>query len=786
MKTISALLIAACICVPCESALSDTIHVSPGGQGIQAAIDSVSNGDTVLVFPGMYHELINFKGKLITVRSSDGPLATTITSAQRYDNERSINYALVTFNHGETRRAVLEGFTLLKGWIGIQCINAAPTIRRNILVGQGVIDWAAICLGGPGYPEWVTTGWAPAVIENNTIIFCQNGGISTFSTEPPVIKNNIIAFNNHYGIHREGIQPGVAQPALSYNDVYGSRVLYYEIPRPGIGSISANPLFDRSYRLMPGSPCIDAGDPNPRYNDPDGSRNDMGAIPSPFGGGPVPTNEWISVYCEAPLAAGRPLPPGTVIRAYDDDGVLCGRDVVRNDGSYGFMPIYRDDIYTDFDEGADPGDMISFTVNNMPAHTHPAIVWTAHGDVFELCDFSRERCLEIPLHEGWNLISWNVQVSGEIGDIIAGIERCVDVVLGFELDGVAYDPALSEFSTMRELDYHYGYWFRMKCDATLRVCGPEIPRENSAVSLSTGNGIHMYAGWNLISYWPLESSPVEEAFENVLNILEGASGFDHGAQVWRPDMSRFNTLTELRPGFGYWVNVSSNAILYYSGFAPHDTFDLDPGAARLADRRSAPSRNWMLVYGEGITLDGRELSPGNAIEFRTEDGIRCGGGSYSDGILKFTPVYGYDTMAESALQMPRESDRVFIVVNGNRAYPSISWQGIGRRIKIQNLFTDETEEMPASHRLDQNFPNPFNPGTTISFDLPVPGMVRLSIFTVSGQLVRTLVHERYPAGRHAVSWNGRNEEGKLVASGVYLYRLETAGFVKTKKMVISR
>lgn len=783
MKTVSALVAVVSALVLCGSVLGETIPVSPNGGGIQQAIDSASKGDTVLVFPGTYYGLINFNGKLITVLSNEGPLETTITSALRDENERFINYALVTFDHGETNEAVLEGFTLRGGWIGIHCINAAPTIRRNILVGQGVGDWAAICLGGPGYPEWVTTGWAPAVIENNTIIFCQNGGISTFSTEPPVIKNNIIAFNKHYGIHREGIQPGVAQPLLGYNDVYGSITLYYEIPSPGTGSISMDPMLDRSYQLMPGSPCIDAGDPDPRYNDPDGSRNDMGAVPSPFGGGPVPTNEWISVYCEAPSAGGEAVPPGTIIRAYDPDGVLCGIDRVRRDGSYGFMPIYRDDIHTDSDEGAEPGDAISFSLNGIPAEAKAAIVWTFHGDVFELCEFSRERCLEIPLHEGWNLISWNLDVHGPMEGIISEIEECVDVVLGYELGGEAYDPALADFSTLRELDYYHGYWFRMNCAATLRICGPEIPLD-VGLPPAAQNGILLYEGWNLIGYWPREPYPVEEGFQNVIDILAGASGFDRGARVWQPAMPQFNTLTELRPGFGYWIHVDDGAILYYPGF-DGDRFD-SPTALPSEERRGAPSRNWMLVYGAGITLDGRELPPDASVEFFTAEGARCGGAAYTEGILKFTPLYGYDAMSGTSPQLPGQNEQVYVHVNGERTYPSFPWNGAGSRIRLQNLSREEGAEIPRCHRLRQNFPNPFNPLTTISLELPAAGAVRLSVFTVDGRLVKTLIDSRLPAGRHDVPWDGRNEEGQLATSGVYFYRLEATGYAETKKMVIAR
>ncbi len=104
---------------------------------------------------------------------------------------------------------------------------------------------------------------------------------------------------------------------------------------------------------------------------------------------PIPTDQWISVYCAEPFMNELPLEPGDTIRAYDPDGILCGKDVVKTDGSFGFMPIYHDDVFTPgVDEGAHPGDAIKFTINQFEAVTNPVVIWTFHGDFFEVCDFN--------------------------------------------------------------------------------------------------------------------------------------------------------------------------------------------------------------------------------------------------------------------------------------------------------------------------------------------------------------------------------------------------------------
>ena len=94
-------------------------------------------------------------------------------------------------------------------------------------------------------------------------------------------------------------------------------------------------------------------------------------------------------------------------------------------------------------------------------------------------------------------------------------------------------------------------------------------------------------------------------------------------------------------------------------------------------------------------------------------------------------------------------------------------------------------EVPIAFSLAQNVPNPFNPATEIRFAVPPQaGHVRLEIFDVRGQKVRTLVEGALPAGDHARVWQGRTDTGRPAPSGVYFYRLSGDGFSETRKMVV--
>jgi len=89
-------------------------------------------------------------------------------------------------------------------------------------------------------------------------------------------------------------------------------------------------------------------------------------------------------------------------------------------------------------------------------------------------------------------------------------------------------------------------------------------------------------------------------------------------------------------------------------------------------------------------------------------------------------------------------------------------------------------------KLNHNYPNPFNPSTTIAFDLAKAGNVKLSVYNVKGQLVRRLTHANLPGGSHRVTWNGVDESNRPVASGIYYYRLETGDYTKTNKMLLMK
>jgi len=106
-----------------------------------------------------------------------------------------------------------------------------------------------------------------------------------------------------------------------------------------------------------------------------------------------------------------------------------------------------------------------------------------------------------------------------------------------------------------------------------------------------------------------------------------------------------------------------------------------------------------------------------------------------------------------------------------------------------NVLTDVDEQgsndqLPYRFELAQNYPNPFNPVTTIEYSVPSRTDVTIEIFNVLGQKVRTLVNETKSAGSDRIEWNGTDDAGKPVSTGVYLYRFQAGDVVQTKKMLL--
>jgi beta-glucanase (GH16 family) len=106
------------------------------------------------------------------------------------------------------------------------------------------------------------------------------------------------------------------------------------------------------------------------------------------------------------------------------------------------------------------------------------------------------------------------------------------------------------------------------------------------------------------------------------------------------------------------------------------------------------------------------------------------------------------------------------------------------RVYETSTLSTQTQTVPVYFNVFQNFPNPFNPITTLRYDLPENSYVNVTVYDILGRQVRTLVKTTQEAGFKSVIWDATNDYGKPVSAGVYLYQIQAGEFVQTKKMVL--
>jgi FlgD Ig-like domain len=151
---------------------------------------------------------------------------------------------------------------------------------------------------------------------------------------------------------------------------------------------------------------------------------------------------------------------------------------------------------------------------------------------------------------------------------------------------------------------------------------------------------------------------------------------------------------------------------------------------------------------------------------------------FDDQLLAGCPVY--DTGDD------RISSGQFGVYAFQNGFPL---PGYFDNISVNPLVTSVEEDdtdLADGYYLEQNYPNPFNPETKIAYQLASSGFASIIIYDLLGREIKTLVSKEHPAGSYTVTWNGADELGNSVPSGVYLYSLKTGNFIESKKMILMK
>ena len=182
-------------------------------------------------------------------------------------------------------------------------------------------------------------------------------------------------------------------------------------------------------------------------------------------------------------------------------------------------------------------------------------------------------------------------------------------------------------------------------------------------------------------------------------------------------------------------------------------------------------------------IEFRELATGKALGSLAKFGLNVNDGSYDFNSTKSADGGRLLMRIDSS-----ESDGVCIPVVQKRNVLAqftniVDWESPNGPIKPLTIITNATV-IPNKFELYNNYPNPFNPTTTISFDLPEDTFAELTIYNIQGQRIRTLQSGIMRAGKHQIFFDGMDNNNRVLGTGIYFYQLITDHFFDNKKMMV--
>ena len=299
------------------------------------------------------------------------------------------------------------------------------------------------------------------------------------------------------------------------------------------------------------------------------------------------------------------------------------------------------------------------------------------------------------------------------------------------------------------LGHHYGFPWRMGLE--------ENPQQYT--DYQPANDYLLPAGFNAVRNGfykndPGFPAPPQSFTDPVLNVGPDADSYRDAVDGLIKDASKegipFGTFTAHRSPLGLIFDVSNSAGKPYTG----DGFVL----------------SWTEGDPNGDSVNGPFMDASQDLLHLKLVKI---GDNYQAEVTRI--VDGFSNPIDAAMI----ENKIYVIEwGGGRGLWEITLPESNIDTAIKN--TEQAE--PYQFRLDQNYPNPFNSQTHIEFTLETGNNISLEIYSVSGQLIRTLVQQYMDKGRHTFVWDGRNDKGNLVSSGTYQYKVTAGQIVKTRQL----
>tara|TARA_Y100000588_G_scaffold390903_1_gene497756 strand:- start:21024 stop:25397 length:4374 start_codon:yes stop_codon:yes gene_type:complete len=432
------------------------------------------------------------------------------------------------------------------------------------------------------------------------------------------------------------------------------------------------------------------------------------------------------------------------------DDIAFGDDLRLN--AVNGMRIPIEPTFHDNDGNGWEGNLVGSPTNADNAWQTPT-VWSSTWIGDQTAPSGGEVTTDISTAAGWNLVG--LPSSAESSSYSDLFPTAVSGTL-YGFDGT--------YTSETDLTPGDGYWLNFPEEGTTTITGSEI--SSVTVSLS--------AGWNLISgvsYSTSVSSISDPGDIVVPGTVYGFSG-------------TYANSSELAPGQGYWINASGDGdIIITSG-----------GAARTAqvftDRTEKANKlifnNSALYFGVSIPED-EMLSyqlppkpPAGSFDVRFADNMKVAEG---EGVIEV--MNNTDDLAISFVVNIDAGERMRWVLTSNDG-KEYELNGSGQIVvegNVSGFSLSRVSSVPMKFAISQNFPNPFNPVTSINYEIPEESFVTISVYNMMGQKVTDLVYGFHSPGYHRTEWDGTNINGETVSSGLYIYTINAGDFRDVKKMI---
>ena len=369
---------------------------------------------------------------------------------------------------------------------------------------------------------------------------------------------------------------------------------------------------------------------------------------------------------------------------------------------------------------------------------------------------------------GWTMVSSHVQPENpNIVDLCNDLVEQDLLLMVKNGAGNFYSPAFN-FNNIQRWEVAEGYLFKTNAEVDLTLEGFAVPPDQP---------IPLTEGWHMIGYYPRVPIDAIEAMSGIVNDLELLK--DGVGRFYSPGFN-FSNMGDLQPGLGYLIKLSADVELVYP-IEPEDEFNANQRNTEpeilSAHINTGSNMSLLIIDCEYLSFDNHEIgvyANGALVGTETISGNQCGIAIYGDDETTAEPdgAHKGDNLELRIFSPDGESSLDYETLTGQDIYETNGFWA------IQLI---ETPSLPIEIELSGIYPNPFNSQTRISFSILSETDIKLSIYTLSGRLVNTLINGNISAGKHCIVWDSNG-----VASGVYLLRLNNQRHTRIHEVVLVR